>query len=95
MGLFPWSLSLIALAAIAAGIVGAILPTGERLDSILALIAGAGVGVLVIAVGLITGANATSGSAMERLFFVGSCVGAVAVLLVLLVLWRHARAHHG
>jgi len=95
MGLFPWSMSLMAVSTIAAGIVGAVLPTGQRLDSILALIAGAGAGVLVIAVGLMTGAHATSAAAMERLFFVGSCVGTTAVVLVLVVLWRHARPSRG
>jgi hypothetical protein len=95
MGYFPWSLTLMALSAILAGIVGVALPTGQRLDSILALIAGAGAGVLVIAIGLIRGSNATSASSMERLFFIGSCVGAAAVALVLIVLWRHARPYRG
>jgi hypothetical protein len=95
MGFFPWSLSLMAVSTIVAATVGAVLPSGQRLDTLLALIAGAGAGVLVIAVGLITGANAMSASAMERLFFVGSCVGTVVVVAVLVMLWRHARPLRG
>jgi hypothetical protein len=92
MTYFPWSLALIGLAALAAGMVGAALPSGRRLDTLLALLAGAGAGVVVLAVGLMAGLDGASAPAMERLFFTGSFVGTVAVAAVLIALWRRTAA---
>lgn len=88
MALFEWSLALIGGSIAIAGIVGALMPPGYRLEALLSLVAGAGAGVLVLSVGLIAGLDGTSPVPMERLFFTGSCVGGASVAGVLLVVWR-------
>jgi hypothetical protein len=90
--LFEWSLALIGASIAVAGIVGALMPSGFRLEALLSLVAGAGAGVLVLAIGLLAGVDGLSQRAMERLFFGGSCVGAAAVAGVLLVLWRRTKS---
>jgi hypothetical protein len=87
---FSWSLSLMGASAIADGIVGALLPPGWRLESLVALVAGAGAGVLVLGTGLVARVDPASSRSMERLFFTGSCVGTLTVGAVLLLLWRRS-----
>lgn len=87
MTYMPWSLLLIGLSAIAVGAVGATLPPGRRLESVLALIAGAGAGIAVLGVGLAAGVGDT-GTDFERLFLIGSVVGTATVAAVLVALRR-------
>ena len=47
--LFLWSVVLIGLAGIATGVVGVVLPAGQRIEVLLALVAGAGSGLVVLA----------------------------------------------
>ncbi len=95
MTLFEWSLALIGGSIAVAAVVGAVMPAGYRLEAMLSLVAGAGTGVLVLAIGLLAGVNELSQTAMEGLFFGGTCVGAATVAGVLLVLWRRTRLQRG
>jgi hypothetical protein len=88
-----WSLAVIGLAAIAVAIVGALMPSGTRLEVLLSLLAGAGAGVVTIAAGLIAGLDPLSSAVLTRLFFAGSCAGAVVVAVVLAVVWRRRWDH--
>lgn len=92
MTYFPWSLLLMGLSAFAVGVVGSTLPPGRKLEALLALVAGAGAGVVVLGVGLVAGLDGTSPTTMETLFFAGSCVGTVAAAAVLLLVRRRKTA---
>jgi hypothetical protein len=89
MRYMPWSLMLIGVSAIAVGVVGATLPPGRRLETVLALIAGGGAGIAVLGIGL-AGGVADTGTDFERLFLIGSVVGTAAVAVVLVMLRRRA-----
>jgi hypothetical protein len=85
------ALALIGLGAIVAGAVGISLPPGERLAAGLALVIGAGAGLVALAVGF----GGLDGSApegdYERVFLVASAVGFAAVVASAAVLRRRAR----
>jgi hypothetical protein len=87
MTYMPWSLLLMGLSAVAVGLVGSTMPPGRRLEAVLALVAGAGAGLAVLGIGLAAGV-ADQGPDFERLFLIGSIVGAVVVAVVLMVLKR-------
>jgi hypothetical protein len=87
----PWAMMLIGCAAVLSGIVGYLLPDGERLSVVLALLIGAGVGVVAIfAQALLGGLDDPDTGA--RTFFVSSLLGFVSVLTGLGVLLARARA---
>jgi hypothetical protein len=88
MGLFPWSLMLIGVSALAAGVVGALVPSGYRLEVLLSLVAGAGAGVVVLGLGFALHVVEPSADPFDGLFFAGSCVGAAVVAAVLALIWR-------
>ena len=77
---------LIGAAAISTGFVGVLLPSGERLAAALALVVGAGVGVVALAIGdhLVTDTPA----GYETLFLTSAALGFAASELSLGVLWR-------
>jgi hypothetical protein len=79
-------LSLIGLGAIAAGALGLRLPAGDRIGAGLALVVGAGVGLIALALGtyLVDG----SAGSEEGVFLTGSVLGFVATIASLVVLWR-------
>lgn len=84
------SLFLIGTALALAGIVGVFQPPGHRGGVLLALLAGAGVGIAGLALGwtsLETGAEAE----FSRAFFISSIAGFVTVAATLAVTWRRAR----
>jgi sugar phosphate isomerase/epimerase len=82
------ALALIGAGAAAAGVIGLVLPTRERLaGAVLALMAGAGVGVIALAVGW-NGLGDEDGTAWERAFLFASALGFVAVAGCLTVAWR-------
>jgi hypothetical protein len=81
---------LVGLGALEAGVVGALLPPEHRLGAALALVAGAGVGVIVLAVGASDG----SGPA-EEVFLIGSIAGLLTVSAVLGLVWRRSRPVRG
>lgn len=84
----PWSLTLIGLAALGAGAVGTTLPSGRRIEALLALVAGAGAGLAVLGIGAGAGLEGPSPEGFDRLFFVASLAGTLAVAVVLARLWR-------
>lgn len=84
-----WSMMLIGIAAVASGIVGYVLPDGQRLTVALALLVGAGAGMTVLfAQGLVLGFEQQTGA---RSFLVASVVGFLTVIVGLAVLVRRAR----
>src|SRR5262245_16490786 len=82
-----WSFALIGIAIAGAGLVGAYLPRGDRWAVLLPLIAGAGVGIAVLAIGQ-PEQGYQSYEAQTRLFLEGSIAGflTVAAGLGLLIL---------
>jgi hypothetical protein len=88
------SMFLIGAALALAGGVGAFLPPGLRSGVVLALLAGAGVGIGGLAIGW----SFLSGENVEdwwRVFFVSSIAGFVTVLAGLTVAWQRAHGQAG
>jgi hypothetical protein len=82
------ALVLIGTGAVAAGAVGMLLPPAERLAAaVLALVIGAGAGVIALAVGW-NGIGILDRSRHERAFLVAAAIGLAAVLASLAVSWR-------
>ena len=81
---------LIGLAAVGAGVLGVLLPSGERIAAALPLVVGAGVGVVTLAIG--SQVVEDTDRAYEQLFLVGSALGFAATCGSLALLWRRARA---
>jgi hypothetical protein len=77
---------LIGSAAVAAGLVGMRLPPGDRISAGLALVVGAGVGVVSLAIGTDISDNSSEGVA--TVFLVAAVLGFVASLASLALLWR-------
>lgn len=86
----PWSLTLIGLAALGAGGVGTVLPAGRRIEALLALVAGAGAGLAVLGIGTAVGLDGTTPATFDRLLFVATLAGSLAVAIVLVRLRRRA-----
>ena len=78
---------MIGAGALVAGIVGIVLPPGERLGAFLTLVIGAGVGVAALAVG---SRNVSSQSHGENAFLVASALGFIAVAASAAILWMRA-----
>ena len=77
------------LGGIVAGLVGVVLPEGRRLGALFALIAGAGMGVMIIGLGaLLDERNEPS----ELTFFVASFLGLLTVCGASWAVWRRATA---
>jgi len=79
------SLSLIGLAVAVAGTVGVLLPEGERIAAVLPLVAGAGIGILALALGA---NDLQDPEDFEPLFLTASVLGFVTTIGTLAVLWR-------
>ncbi len=86
-----WAMVLIGTAAVAAGIVGYVLPDGHRLSVALALLIGAGVGVTTLFLQALAGAFDDPERA-ARAFLIASALGFVTVTAGLVVLFRRDRA---
>jgi hypothetical protein len=86
------SMFLIGAALALAGGIGLLLPQGSRAGVVLALLAGAGVGIAGLAIG---SSSFTSGDPEDfwRVFFVSSIAGFATVATALTVAWRRARSH--
>lgn len=80
---------LVGLGAVSAGVVGALLPAEQRLGAVLSLVAGAGVGLVVLAIGA-PGSDEPPGP----VFLVGSIAGFLTVSTVLGVVWRRSVRDH-
>ena len=83
------SFVLIGSAAVAAGVLGMRLPAGDRISAGLALLVGAGVGVIALAIGTDVSDNSPEG--VENVFLIASTLGFVATLASLALLWRWTR----
>jgi hypothetical protein len=80
-----FAVMLIGLGGLGAGVVGLLLPPSHRLGAFLALVAGAGVGVVVLSTALPNGPD-------EDLFLTGSILGFVTVVGMLALAWRRSSA---
>ena len=78
---------LIGLGGLAAGLVGIALPEGRRLGALFSLIAGAGVGVVVLGFAALLDANSEPS---EFIFFLGALLGFIVVCLGLWLVWNRA-----
>ena len=92
------SIVLIGAGAASAAIVGLKLPENHWVGAALALVLGAGVGVVVLSVGLFligpsssTITPSTSTGSAQGVLLIASAAGFVAVLATLMVLWRRVR----
>lgn len=74
------SVMLIGLGGLAAGVVGLFLPPSHRLGALLALVAGAGVGVIVLAIGMPNGRE-------ENVILVAAILGFATVVGTLSLAW--------
>jgi hypothetical protein len=88
------SMFLIGAALALSGGVGVLLPPGNRAGVLLALLAGAGVGIAGLAVGS-TSLGVDDAYASGRMFFVSSIAGFGMVVMCLIVAWRRARSGAG
>ena len=79
----------VGLGAVATGIVGILLPRGDRLSAFLALVVGAGVGLLSLAIGF--EASSDPPDDFDRTFEIAAGLGLGATLLSLGLLWRWTR----
>jgi hypothetical protein len=79
------SVTLIGLGGLAAGVIGLFLPPSHRLGALLALVSGAGVGIVVLAIG-------TPGGRDEDVFLVGSILGFATVVGALSLAWWRSSA---
>ena len=75
------------LGGVVAGLVGVVLPEGRRLGALFALIAGAGVGLVVIGLGALLDER---NEPTELTFFLASLLGLLTVCGASLVVWRRA-----
>ncbi len=86
------SLFLIGTALALGGGMGVFLPPGYRSGVVLALLAGAGVGIAGLALGWAFVSDDAAAEEWWRVFFVSSIAGFAAVAAGLAVAWRRARS---
>jgi hypothetical protein len=75
------------LGGVVAGLVGVVLPEGRRLGALFALIAGAGVGLVVIGLGALLD---ETDEPTDLMFFVASLLGLLTVCGASWAVWRRA-----
>jgi hypothetical protein len=80
------ALSLVGIGAVATGALGIVLPAGERIAAGLALVVGAGIGVVVLAIGTQIVNDTPDGYA--GVFLVAAALGLAGTLVSLALLWR-------
>ena len=85
------SMFLIGTALALSGGMGIVLPPGYRSGALLALLAGAGVGIAGLAVGWPFLSDGAADADWWRVFFVSSIAGFAIVAAGLAVAWRRAR----
>jgi hypothetical protein len=79
------ALSLVGIGAVATGMLGIVLPPGERIAAGLALVVGAGIGVVVLAIGTQLVSDTTDEYA--SVFLVAAALGLAGTLVSLGLLW--------
>jgi len=94
------ALSLVGIGAVATGALGIVLPAGERIAAGLALVVGAGIGVVVLAIGtqIVSDTPDDSPEGYASVFLVAAALGLLGTLVSLALLWRRTagqRAAHG
>jgi hypothetical protein len=84
------ALSLVGIGAVATGTLGIVLPAGERIAAGLALVVGAGIGVVVLAIGtqVVSGTPDDSPEGYASVFLVAAALGLAGTLVSLALLWR-------
>jgi hypothetical protein len=87
------ALSLVGLGAVATGGLGIVLPAGERIAAGLALVVGAGIGVVALAIG--TQIVNDTPDEYASVFLVAAALGLVATLVSLALLWRRTAGQRG
>ena len=90
-----FAISLIGGGAIVAGVAGIAMPKGERIAASLALVVGAGAGVIALAIGVhaIEHAGIQAENAdYERIFLIASAIGFAAVLASSVLLWARTKS---
>lgn len=80
------ALALVGVGAVATGMLGIVLPSGERIAAGLALVVGAGIGVVAIAIGTQIANDAPESYA--NVFLVSAALGLLGTLVSLGLLWR-------
>ena len=87
------ALGFVGIGAVAAGILGIVLPTGERLAAGLALVVGAGIGVIALAIGTQVANDVNdSPDGYANVFVVAAGLGLLGTLVSLALLWRRTAA---
>jgi len=84
------ALSLVGIGAVATGVLGIVLPAGERIAAGLALVVGAGIGVTVLAIGtqIVGDTPDDSPEGYASVFLVAAALGLAGTLVSLALLWR-------
>lgn len=83
------ALGLVGTGAVAAGTLGIVLPAGERLAAGLALVVGAGIGIVALAIGTrIANDVNDSPDGYANVFLVAAALGLLGTLGGLALLWR-------
>jgi peptidoglycan/LPS O-acetylase OafA/YrhL len=80
------ALSFVGIGAVATGLLGIVLPPGERIAAGLALVVGAGIGVVVLAIG--TQLVNDTPDDYASVFLVAAALGLAGTLVSLGLLWR-------
>ena len=90
------ALSLVGIGAVATGALGIVLPAGERIAAGLALVVGAGIGVVALAIGTqMVSAPDDSPEAYATVFLVAAALGLVGTIVSLALLWRRSSGQRG
>jgi hypothetical protein len=90
------ALSLVGIGAVATGALGIVLPPGERIAAGLALVVGAGIGVVALAIGTqMVNAPDDSPEAYATVFLVAAALGLAGTLVSLALLWRRTADQRG
>jgi hypothetical protein len=82
------ALALVGIGAVATGALGIWLPAGERIAAGLALVVGAGIGLVAIAIGSRLMSDSPSPEGYADVLLVASALGLLGTLASLTVLWR-------
>jgi hypothetical protein len=90
------AISLVGIGAVATGALGIVLPAGERIAAGLALVIGAGIGVVALALGTqMVNAPDDSPEAYATVFLVAAALGLIGTLVSLALLWRRTADQRG
>ena len=89
------ALSLVGIGAVATGVLGIVLPAGERIAAGLGLVVGAGIGVVALAIGTQMVNAPDDSEAYATVFLAAAALGLVGTLVSLALLWRRTADQRG